>query len=93
MKFLTPDEVNQRIEAYNQLLGREKSLQEELLSLQIYGNREHVALAKKRHEAIIQEIQDIRMKEMLPIIRDCCEFIAGWEKYKQEHGIQTEDDE
>lgn len=79
MKMLTSAEVVERMKAYNDLLGREKGLKEELLSLKLYGNREAALLAQQRHDDILKEIEDIRIKGMLPIIRECCDFIAACE--------------
>ncbi|HBN09916.1 MAG TPA: hypothetical protein DD435_15165 [Cyanobacteria bacterium UBA8530] len=79
MKMLTSAEVMEKMKAYNDLLTREKSLKEELLSLKIYGNRDAAALAEQRHDEIMGEIQEIRTKGMLPLIRECCEFIAACE--------------
>lgn len=80
--MLTRSEVVKRINAYNELLSKEKALKEEIMALKLYGSRDHVREARKRHDEILAEIEDIRMNKMIPILKDLSEYVSACEAQK-----------
>lgn len=83
MKMYTKDEVAEKIKEFNEYMMKEKALQEELLNLQISGSRDATIAASKRHDAIIAEIEDLRMNKMMPILEEMAAFVAHCEKLEK----------
>lgn len=86
MKMFTKDEVADKIKEFNEYMMKEKTLQEELLNLQISGSRDATIAASKRHDEIIAEIDDLRMNKMMPILEEMTAFVAHCEKLEKEEG-------
>jgi hypothetical protein len=80
MKIFTRVEVEEKIKEFSQLMAREKELQAEILNLQIYGSKDHTKSALKRHDEIVDEIDDIRMGKMIPIIDELAAFVSYCQK-------------
>ncbi|MBI3926460.1 MAG: hypothetical protein HY319_13045 [Armatimonadetes bacterium] len=77
---MTREDVEQRFATFLGLLDREQALKEELLHLKLRGRREEqaeVAERLRRHDEILEEIEDIRHREMLPILEELARFIAS----------------
>lgn len=76
-QLLTKAEVAERVARLNQLVSREYELQERLLTMKIYGTRDHVEEAKKQHDETLQEINRLRHEEMLPLVVELNDFITA----------------
>jgi hypothetical protein len=83
MKMLTKQEVEEKIQKMNEYLTQEKELQEELLRLEISGTRDLAAQRLRRHDEILEEIEEIRMKKMMPIIDELAAFVAYCQKIER----------
>jgi len=84
MKIYTREEVVQKIQEFQALLGREKRLQEELLSLKMYGDNESVRRNTERQDQIVAEIEDIRLNGIMPIMQEMGSFVMECRKIEQE---------
>lgn len=77
---MTREEVQERFDAFMVLVDQEQVLKEELLGLRMYGRRateEEVAENMLRHDELLQEIERLRMEEMLPILEEIAAFLAS----------------
>ncbi len=84
MKMYTREEVVQKIQEFQSLLGREKRLQEELLSLNLHGDSKTVERGLERQEQIIAEIEEIRFKGIMPIMQEMGSFVMECRKIEEE---------
>ncbi|MDQ7825804.1 MAG: hypothetical protein RDV48_23585 [Candidatus Eremiobacteraeota bacterium] len=84
MKLYRREEIQKKIVEYQALLSREKNLQEELLSLNLHGDAETVKRNLKRHNEIIAEIREIRMNQVMPIMREMAQFIKECRRIEKE---------
>ena len=84
---LTPDEVEERARRFQELLGRERELQEGLVALQIRGDRARVRQLIKLHDDALAEINKIRMEGIVPIVAELVAYVrAVREKEARENG-------
>lgn len=84
MKIFTSEEVRAKIMEFQELLGREKALQDELLSLRLQGDSETVKRNTERHDQIIAQIEEIRFNHMLPIFQEMADFVKECRKIEKE---------
>ena len=84
MKMYTREEVVQKIQEFQQLIGREKRLQEELLSLNLHGDSETVRRNSDRQDQIIAEIEEIRFNGIMPIMQEMGSFVMECKKIEEE---------
>lgn len=96
MKIYTREEVMEKIKEFQELLGKEKALQEEILGLKIHGDKETVKKNQQRHDEIMAEIEEIRFKKMLPILTEMSTFVKECqvienEQKKKASPAETED--
>ncbi len=89
MKMFTKDEVTEKIKEFNEYMMQEKTLQEELLNLQIQGSRDATIAASRRHDEIIAQIDDLRMNKMMPILEEMAAFVAHCEKLEKAEQEET----
>lgn len=75
---MTKQEVIEKMEYFSELVEKEQKLQEELLSLQMYGSDPNVIREKlQRHDEIIKEIEDIRFNRVIPLLKEIADFVAS----------------
>lgn len=77
---MTREEVQERFDTFLALLDREQELKEELLRLKLRGTRDEkdqIAERVARHDELIQAIEELRHREMLPILEDLAAFIGS----------------
>jgi hypothetical protein len=77
---MTPEEVEEAMERFLALLGREQEVKEELLALEMRGTRatpEELHRRLARHDNLIAEVGRLRREEMLPILERLTAFIAS----------------
>jgi hypothetical protein len=84
MKIYTREEVVERIKKFQELLAREHTLQEEILSLNLHGDKESFEKNKKRHDEILAELEEIRFKGMLPILEEMGNFVKECRNLEKE---------
>jgi hypothetical protein len=81
LKLLTQDEVKARIKRLSELVEREYALKERLIGLKMSGPRDHVIEARKEHDAILAEIDRLRMEEQLPVMAELSDFTKATELF------------
>jgi len=84
MKIYTREEVTERIKKFQELLAKEKQLQEEILTLNLHGDRDTFEKNKARHDEILAEIEDIRFKGLLPILEEMANFVKECQNLEKE---------
>lgn len=83
MIIFTPKQVVAKITEFNELMMKERALQEELLSLNISGSKDQVKMRAKRHDLLITEIEKLRLEGMMPILEELSKFIAYCQKVEK----------
>lgn len=80
MKALSYQEVVDRIKQFNEYLELERDLQEELLNLQLYGSTDLVRQNRSRHDEILAQIEEQRMRRMIPILQELAESVQEYRR-------------
>lgn len=76
-RLLTHEEVMERARRFNELLERERELQEFLLKLKFRGDYAMVMEQRRQHDEALAEIDRIRMEGILPIVVELNEFLQA----------------
>jgi hypothetical protein len=83
IKLFTQKEVEEKIMEFNGYMLQEKALSEEIMSLKLYGPKEQFRENQSRHDEILEEIDDIRMKKMIPILEELSLYVAYCQKVEK----------
>lgn len=75
--LLTHEEVMERAQRFNELLARERELQEFLLKLKFKGDYTQVLEQRRQHDEALAEIDRIRMEGILPIVVELNDFLQA----------------
>ncbi len=76
-RLLTHEEVMERAQRFNELLARERELQEFLLKLKFKGDYTQVIEQRRRHDEALAEIERIRFEGIVPIVAELNNFLKA----------------
>ncbi|MBI3927145.1 MAG: hypothetical protein HY319_16535 [Armatimonadetes bacterium] len=85
-RLMTQEEVAELLDQFQKHLGAEQRLQEELVGLKISGSRDQVAKAQKRHDELIEQIDRLRIEEMIPVVERIAQFVAACQELEAREG-------
>ena len=75
---MTRDELQGKMNEVVALLKREQQLRVEITALDLGPSRRDALIKNlERHDAILDEINDLRQRQMMPIFRDLAQFIQA----------------
>lgn len=77
LRLLTHEEVMERAERFNELLARERELQEFLLKLKFKGDYTQVLEQRRQHDDALAEIDRIRIEGIVPIVAELNNFLKA----------------
>lgn len=78
---MTKQEVKEKMSRFLNFVSREKELYDRLLNIKMQSKDLEVLKDRmKEHDRLIEEIDSIRNKNILPMARELCEFIAQEKK-------------
>lgn len=70
-------DVQERMRKFIELMQRERALKEDLLAMKFHGDdKKDLEKNLSKHDQIMEKIENIRQKEMIPILDELVEFIA-----------------
>lgn len=71
-------DIEERMKSFIELMQRERILKEELLAMRLQeADKKDMEKKLVKHDQIIEKIENIRQKEMIPILDELLEFIAS----------------
>ena len=76
-RLLTHEEVMERAHRFNELLARERELQEFLLKLRFKGDYTQIIEQRRRHDEALAEIERIRLEGIVPIVAELNNFLKA----------------
>jgi hypothetical protein len=91
-RLLTHEEVLERANRFNELVARERELQEFLLKLRFKGDYTQVMEQRRRHDEALAEIERIRLEGIVPIVAELNNFlkaIKAEEEAKKANGAKA----
>lgn len=78
---MTKQEVKEKMRQFIDLILREKELREKLLCLNMRTtDRDELRKRIAEHDSMIAEIEDIRMKKVLPMMEEMAAFVSKRQK-------------
>lgn len=74
---MTKQEVKEKLHKFMGLVLKEKTLQEKLLNLKLMSNDKEVLKERIREQdRLLDEISNLRKKEILPLIEEVAKFVS-----------------
>lgn len=74
---MTKQDVKERMNTFIEAMKKEKEIKEKLLTMHLRkDNIEELETELLNHDQLIEEIKQIREKEILPIIKELTEFVS-----------------
>ena len=76
-RLLTHEEVLDLARRFQDLVVRERELQEFLVELKFHGDYAQVIEQRRLHDEALEEIDHIRIQEIVPIVAELNEFLQA----------------